>query len=430
MSKKKRELEKAHLENRDMERQLIILEAQFRDTAQMMKMVNEWLYLDRLKCDSVMKQAYAFMENGEVDKAREIMNKHEMKSAEYYKRRMNETMDEVTQALQFVKRRLNMNFASNDKNVIPFIERDCNFLIDIYTDQLNVDDPEGFINKEQIKKQLAASYALKGDISKLSYSEAYVKESISNYRKAAEMGNAHAQYKIGECYENVLEAKWEYHHTDYMFNIDSARYWYSSAAYQNDTNAIRRLETFYDFIAKDKNGNDIYYHILPDRKSVSVVRKTLNTHVYSGNIILPKKVKYGNILFTVTTIGDEAFSSCKSLQSVTIPNSVTTIGDGVFSFCKSLQSVTIPNSVTTIGEGTFYECSSLQSVTIPNSVTTIGEDAFSFCKRLQSVTIPNSVTTIGDRAFFGCSTLQSVDIPNSVKIGKDAFEGCPFSPSK
>ncbi|MCQ2077430.1 MAG: hypothetical protein MJZ20_10500, partial [Bacteroidaceae bacterium] len=229
---KKEELEKAHLEKQDMERQLIILEAQFRDTAQIMKMVNEWLYLDRLKCDSVLKQAYAFMENGEVDKAREIMNKHEMKSSEYYKKRMNETLDEVTQALQFVKRRLNMNFASNDKNVIPFIERDCNFLIDIYTDQLNVDDPEGFIDKKQIKKQLAAAYALKGDISELLYSEDDVKDFISNYRKAAKMDDAHAQFKMGECYENVLRAKWGYHYTEYMFNIDSARYWYSSAAYQ------------------------------------------------------------------------------------------------------------------------------------------------------------------------------------------------------
>ena len=128
---------------------------------------------------------------------------------------------------------------------------------------------------------------------------------------------------------------------------------------------------------------------------------------------------------SVTSIGDGAFSWCKSLQSVTIPNSVTSIGDGAFSSCKSLQSITIPNSVTKIGDYAFLSCESLQSVTIPNSVTSIGEGAFSWCKSLQSVIIPNSVTKIGDYAFDSCYSLQSVTIPNSVKsIGNCAFLLC------
>ena len=39
-------------------------------------------------------------------------------------------------------------------------------------------------------------------------------------------------------------------------------------------------------------------------------------------------------------ICNKAFSSCSSLQSVTIPESVTSIGDRAFSSCSSLQSVT------------------------------------------------------------------------------------------
>ena len=35
------------------------------------------------------------------------------------------------------------------------------------------------------------------------------------------------------------------------------------------------------------------------------------------------------------SIGDSAFSGCKSLQSVTIPDSVTSIGDSAFYYCKS-----------------------------------------------------------------------------------------------
>ena len=70
--------------------------------------------------------------------------------------------------------------------------------------------------------------------------------------------------------------------------------------------------------------------------------------------------------------------------------------------------MTIPNSVTAIGNDAFSDCSGLTSVTIPNSVTSIGYNAFSWCSGLTSVTIPNSVTTISDRAFRNCSGLTSV----------------------
>ena len=88
-----------------------------------------------------------------------------------------------------------------------------------------------------------------------------------------------------------------------------------------------------------------------------------------------------------TSIGSGAFSECKGLTSVTIPNSVTSIGFRAFHECYGLTSVTIPNSVTSIGDGAFIYCSDLTLVTIGNSVTSIGSSAFSYCERLRSIVI-------------------------------------------
>ena len=113
------------------------------------------------------------------------------------------------------------------------------------------------------------------------------------------------------------------------------------------------------------------------------------------------------------------------ITKLTIPDDVTSIGNGAFSDCKSLTSITIPDSVTKIRDSTFSCCTSLTSITIPNSVTSIGCDAFYGCTSLTSITIPDSVTKIGDRAFKDCTSLTSITIPNRVTwIGKYVFYGC------
>ena len=87
----------------------------------------------------------------------------------------------------------------------------------------------------------------------------------------------------------------------------------------------------------------------------------------------------------VSSIGGNAFSSCTSMTSVTIPESVNYIGVGAFAGCIGLPTITLPQGLEGIAAFTFLDCASLTSITIPASVKYIGQDAFSGCSRLTDI---------------------------------------------
>ena len=125
---------------------------------------------------------------------------------------------------------------------------------------------------------------------------------------------------------------------------------------------------------------------------------------------------------SVTSIGDHAFSFCRSLSEIVIPSRVTSIGKGAFSCCDSLSEIVIPSRVTSIGDSAFSCCDSLSEMVIPFSVTSIGKGAFSCCDSLSEIVIPSSVTSIGDSAFYRCKFPDNLKQELIFRFGDKIFK--------
>lgn len=112
---------------------------------------------------------------------------------------------------------------------------------------------------------------------------------------------------------------------------------------------------------------------------------TKNPDGYSGDVTIPNTVTYEKVEYSVASIIDQAFQTCNSLTSITIPNSITSFVSYAFSGCSGLTSITIPQNVTSIGVNAFYGCSGLIYVTLPSNLTSIGWSAFKSCKNLTDI---------------------------------------------
>ena len=128
---------------------------------------------------------------------------------------------------------------------------------------------------------------------------------------------------------------------------------------------------------------------------------------------------------SVTSIGQSAFESCFSLDSLIIKDAATSIGASAFDGCSHLTTLSLGKNITTIGDYAFQGCSYLTNVTIPQSVTSIGASAFVNCSNLSTITIPEKVTTIESNTFNGCSHLESIMFPAGLTSFQDSLEDCP-----
>ena len=189
-------------------------------------------------------------------------------------------------------------------------------------------------------------------------------------------------------------------------------------------NGVLRISPIEVVLPEPSEPNNVIYYTSTDGNVVTPYA----TDVFGANIISNEYVDgRGVITFdrNVTSIGNLAFYSQKTLESITIPNSVAEIGPSAFQFCSSLSSVIIPDSVIQIGRLAFYACGGLVEIILGKSVLSIGEQTFDSCTNLTSVLFSDSLVSIGEKAFWNCTRLTSIDLPNSLeRIDSYAFRRC------
>ena len=165
---------------------------------------------------------------------------------------------------------------------------------------------------------------------------------------------------------------------------------------------------------------------------------------------------------TVVEIEESAFSDCREITSLQIPESVTKIGADAFYGCTELSAVSLPDSLKYIGANAFYE-TKVKSLLIPAQVRSFGEndtETFYGCLTLREIIvssenpnylsengvlfsrnkktlicypaaktgttyeIPDTVETIAAGAFTQNPYLEELRVPQSVRKVNDAFYGC------
>ena len=91
-------------------------------------------------------------------------------------------------------------------------------------------------------------------------------------------------------------------------------------------------------VAHDFEVDGIYYNITSEERKTVEVTDPSDKKVVDGGykfykdvVFIPEKVSYGGKEYTVTAIGETAFSLNDELLSVVMPNSIVSIGQFAFS---------------------------------------------------------------------------------------------------
>ena len=212
-------------------------------------------------------------------------------------------------------------------------------------------------------------------------------------------------------------------------------------------------EKFFKWGSDDPN-NGLYYRIiglnetyaseLPEnivipKRCMDIYHWAFDQYGGENQNIAPEvflKIKSIRIPNTVTSIGDEAFYSCKNLENIEVPDSVIRIGKWAFGSYNSQYSTkwynAQPDGLIVLGKVAYkYKGEPTEDtvVTIPEGVVSISNEAFKSEvaekaeSKLKSIILPSTLTNITGYAFAYCKNLENITIPETMDIEIDPNNG-------
>ena len=240
-----------------------------------------------------------------------------------------------------------------------------------------------------------------------------------------------------------------------------------------------QLVQAHDFAVANSAGKTIWYNDVSETAGMNAVEVSYEgtwyddfENEYAGEIVIPGFIKVGGKTYTVIGIGEQAFSKCYDLTSITIPESIEYIRNKAFESCCNLAEVnynaircadlTLPEfapfSFSTMAYGeyiypdddpdypdSFWSAYKLRTINIGAKVMRVPDYMFygmgGTLQQADFTVRPTEITTtkegvtsinflgvpteIGNQAFRSCPLLNSIVIPDGVKsLGQALFADC------
>ncbi len=181
---------------------------------------------------------------------------------------------------------------------------------------------------------------------------------------------------------------------------------------------------------------DVRYVFRDENMSIYYVNKD-SEYVYSyhGNQLTHIS------LDSAVSLGENAFSYSRSLQSVYLGNGITELPEYAFAGCISLTAINLDKLVslgdyaflrnealqavdlsaaTSLGEYTFLYCDQLSQVKLSTAPVNLAEGTFAYCPLLTTVENSTSMENLGDYAF-AYTGITAIDLSGATSIGDHAF---------